>query len=107
MLSLSTLHKCSLSISDLMEKSLWEGPHYLHDIENWPKNKLPLVSDEAKQVVKRAYFELNNRPEFMDKIGSLFDGADTTMVTIDKSDQTRSWRLYPECFSDLQECIHG
>ena len=46
-------------------KSWWEGPHYLHDTEdNWPKNKLPPVSDEAKQEVKRAYFELNSQQDF-------------------------------------------
>ena len=91
-----------LSVPDLIErKSWWEGPYYLHDTEdNWPKNKLPSVSDEAKQEVKRAYFELNSLPDFIDKIGSLFDAADTTMVTIDKSNQTWSWRLDPECFSD-------
>ena len=61
---------------------------------------MPPVSDEAKQEVKRAYFELNSRPEFMDKIGLLFDGADTTMVKIDKSNQTWSLKLDPECFSD-------
>ena len=79
-----------LRVSNLIErKSWWEGLHYLHDTkDNWPKKKLPPVSDEAKQEVKRVYFELNSQPEFMDGIGSWFDGADTTMVTIDKSNQT-------------------
>ena len=88
-----------LSVPDLIErKSCWEGPHYLHDTkDNWPKNKLPPVSDEAKQEVKRAYCELNSQ---QDRIGSLSDGVDTMMVAIDKSNQAWSWRLDPECFSD-------
>ena len=75
-----------LSVPDLIQrKSWWEGLHYLHDTEdNWSKNKVLPVSDEAKQEVKRAYFELNSQPDFLDRIGSLSDGADTTMVAIDK-----------------------
>ena len=53
---------------------------------------------------------LNSQQDFLDRMGSLSDGVDTTMVAIDKSNQAWSWRLDPSVFLigfNLQECIHG
>jgi len=36
------------------KRSWWQGPQYLQDDEhNWPENKLPQISEQAKQEVKR------------------------------------------------------
>jgi len=85
------------------QRSWWEGPQYFHDGEKkWPENKLPQVSYQARQEVKRRYFEQSSCA------GTNDDGVESTMVVIDKSSQ--SGDLIQNVFLiglDLQEYIHG
>jgi len=91
-----------LRVPELIEqRSWWEGPQYLHEKgHHWPETKLLQVSEQAKQEVKRRYFDLSSQSGFTDRKDSEFDGEDSTMVMFDTSNQPWSWRLDPECFSN-------
>jgi len=97
-----------LSVRELIEqKSWWQGPQYLQDEEhNWPENKLPQISEQAKQEVKRRYCELNNQLGLTDRRDlEVSSSDDSTMVVMDIPSQSWAWRLDPECFSDWSRLI--
>ena len=58
-----------LSVPELIEQtSWWQVPQYLQDEEhNWPENKLPRMSEQTKQEVKKRYCDLNNQSGLTEK----------------------------------------
>jgi len=89
-----------LSVPELIEqRSWWQGPQYLQDGEhNWPENKLPQTSEQAKQEVKRRYCDLNDQSGLTENRDSEDSSDDLMMVVLDTSSQSWTWRLDPECF---------
>ena len=91
----------------IQKRSWWQGPQYLQDDEhNWPENKLPQISEQAKQEVKRRYCDLNNQSDLTEKRDSEVSSNDSTMIVMDTFNQLWTWRL-SLIGLDLQECIHG
>ena len=61
--------RTQLNPADYLTKGLSvQGPQYLQDEEhNWPENKLPQISEQAKQEVRRRYCDLNNQSGLIEK----------------------------------------
>ena len=91
-----------LKVSELVErKSWWEGPMYLQDIEErWPKCKMPEVSRQATNEIKRKYLKTDPSCETTAQVRTDIQVA--TLMALENSNNDMLWRLNCERFSSWE-----
>ena len=91
-----------LKVSELVErKSWWEGPTYLQDIEErWPKRKMPEVSRQATNEIKRKYLISDPSCETTSQVQTDIQVA--TLIALENSNKDMLWRLNCERFSSWE-----